>query len=128
MLKPSCVDAGVSYEDRVARRKEEIASLEEALEIFNGKVEQRLNTRLGTRLDTRLGTRLDSRLDTRLDKHLWKHTGGHGPGHTPGQLTAKSMAAFAALKNACVGGSDPRRGFQRRSLRNACVGGNPLYP
>ena len=23
-LKPSCVDAGVSYEDRVARRKEEI--------------------------------------------------------------------------------------------------------
>ena len=39
MLKPSCVDAGVSYEDRVARRKEEIASLEEALEILNGKVE-----------------------------------------------------------------------------------------
>merc|ERR1712151_1209050 len=26
-LKPSCVDAGVSYEDRVARRKEEIESL-----------------------------------------------------------------------------------------------------
>merc|ERR1711935_327688 len=30
-LKPSCVDAGVSYEDRVARRKEEIESLQEAL-------------------------------------------------------------------------------------------------
>merc|ERR550514_1897332 len=30
-LKPSCVDAGVSYEDRVARRKEEIQSLQEAL-------------------------------------------------------------------------------------------------
>merc|ERR1719247_3323837 len=27
-LKPSCVDAGVSYEDRVARRKEEIESLQ----------------------------------------------------------------------------------------------------
>merc|ERR1719231_829879 len=26
-LKPSCIDAGVSYEDRVARRKEEIESL-----------------------------------------------------------------------------------------------------
>ena len=39
MLKPSCVDAGVSYEDRVARRKEEIASLQETLEILNGKVE-----------------------------------------------------------------------------------------
>merc|ERR1719311_158008 len=34
-LKPSCVDAGVSYEDRVARRKEEIESLKEALEILN---------------------------------------------------------------------------------------------
>merc|ERR1719265_974795 len=30
-LKPSCVDAGESYEDRVARREEEIASLKEAL-------------------------------------------------------------------------------------------------
>merc|ERR1719163_1829047 len=30
-LKPSCVDAGVSYEERVARRKEEIESLQEAL-------------------------------------------------------------------------------------------------
>merc|ERR550514_685506 len=28
-LKPSCVDAAVSYEDRVARRKEEIESLQE---------------------------------------------------------------------------------------------------
>merc|ERR1719207_155806 len=35
-LKPSCVDAGVSYEDRVARRKEEIESLQEALRILNG--------------------------------------------------------------------------------------------
>merc|ERR1719488_441427 len=36
-LKPSCVDAGTSYEDRVARRKEEIASLQEALKILNGE-------------------------------------------------------------------------------------------
>merc|ERR1711879_229321 len=36
-LKPSCVDAGVSYEDRVGRRKEEIASLQEALRILNGE-------------------------------------------------------------------------------------------
>merc|ERR1719321_1366053 len=36
-LKPSCVDAGESYEDRVARRKEEIASLKEALRILNGE-------------------------------------------------------------------------------------------
>merc|ERR1719460_943795 len=35
-LKPTCVDAGVSYEDRVARRKEEIQSLQEALKILNG--------------------------------------------------------------------------------------------
>merc|ERR1719456_777792 len=33
-LKPTCVDAGVSYEDRVARRKEEIQSLQEALKIL----------------------------------------------------------------------------------------------
>jgi len=36
-LKPSCVDAGVSYEDRVARRKEEVESLQEALKILNGE-------------------------------------------------------------------------------------------
>merc|ERR1719375_1813444 len=35
-LKPSCVDAGESYEERVARRKEEIESLKEALKILNG--------------------------------------------------------------------------------------------
>merc|ERR1719420_208929 len=36
-LKPSCVDSGVSYDDRVAMRKEEIASLQEALKILNGE-------------------------------------------------------------------------------------------
>lgn len=36
-LKPSCVDAGVSYSDRVNRRKEEIESLQEALKILNGE-------------------------------------------------------------------------------------------
>jgi len=36
-LKPSCIDAGESYEERVARRKEEIASLKEALSILNGE-------------------------------------------------------------------------------------------
>merc|ERR1719313_1830361 len=36
-LKPSCVDAGVSYDDRVARRKEEVESLQEALKILNGE-------------------------------------------------------------------------------------------
>jgi len=36
-LKPSCVDAGVSYEDRVVRRKEELESLQEALRILNGE-------------------------------------------------------------------------------------------
>jgi len=35
-LKPSCVDAGETYEERVARRKEEIESLKEALKILNG--------------------------------------------------------------------------------------------
>jgi len=33
-LKPSCVDAGISYEDRVARQEEEIQSLKEALTIL----------------------------------------------------------------------------------------------
>jgi len=36
-LKPSCVDAGVSYEDRVSRRQEEVESLQEALKILNGE-------------------------------------------------------------------------------------------
>merc|ERR1719473_697472 len=36
-LKPDCIDSGVSYEDRVARRKEEIASLQEALKIPSGE-------------------------------------------------------------------------------------------
>jgi len=36
-LKPSCVDAGVSFEERVARRKEEIESLQSALQVLNGK-------------------------------------------------------------------------------------------
>mmetsp|Transcript_154727 Transcript_154727/g.273307 ORF Transcript_154727/g.273307 Transcript_154727/m.273307 type:complete len:678 (-) Transcript_154727:50-2083(-) len=35
-LKPSCVDASVSFEDRVGRRQEEIQSLQEALKILNG--------------------------------------------------------------------------------------------
>merc|ERR1719158_2334079 len=36
-LKPQCIDAGESYEDRVARRKEEIESLQEALKILSGQ-------------------------------------------------------------------------------------------
>jgi len=36
-LKPSCVDAGVSYEDRVAQRENEIQSLKEALKILEGE-------------------------------------------------------------------------------------------
>merc|ERR1719473_567418 len=36
-LKPSCIDAGTSYEERVARRKEEIESLQEALKILGGQ-------------------------------------------------------------------------------------------
>jgi len=35
-LRPSCVDSGVSYEQRVAQRKEEIESLQTALKILNG--------------------------------------------------------------------------------------------
>jgi len=37
-LKPSCVDVGESFEDRVARRKEEIESLQEALKILSGEM------------------------------------------------------------------------------------------
>merc|ERR1740130_2430841 len=36
-LKPSCVDSGVTYEDRVQRRKDEIESLQEALKVMNGE-------------------------------------------------------------------------------------------
>jgi len=33
-LKPSCVEAGESYDERVARRKEEMESLSDALKIL----------------------------------------------------------------------------------------------
>merc|ERR1719335_1529962 len=36
-LKPSCVEAGESYEERVARRKEEIESLQDAMKILSGE-------------------------------------------------------------------------------------------
>jgi len=36
-LKPSCVDAGMSYEERVKQREEEIESLKEALRILEGE-------------------------------------------------------------------------------------------
>eukprot|EP00929_Paragymnodinium_shiwhaense_P046806 TRINITY_DN23812_c0_g1_i1.p1 TRINITY_DN23812_c0_g1~~TRINITY_DN23812_c0_g1_i1.p1 ORF type:complete len:705 (+),score=322.09 TRINITY_DN23812_c0_g1_i1:123-2237(+) len=37
-LKPSCVNAGTSYGDRVGRREEEIQSLKEALSILDGEI------------------------------------------------------------------------------------------
>jgi hypothetical protein len=33
-LKPACIDTGMSYEDRVAKRKQEIEALNDALDIF----------------------------------------------------------------------------------------------
>jgi len=36
-LKPSCVDSGTSYEERVSRRKSEIESLQDALKVLNGE-------------------------------------------------------------------------------------------
>merc|ERR1719359_900261 len=36
-LKPSCLQSGGSYEDRVKQRKEEIESLKTALQILNGE-------------------------------------------------------------------------------------------
>jgi hypothetical protein len=36
-LKPSCIETGVTFEDRVQRRKEEIESLQQALRILNGE-------------------------------------------------------------------------------------------
>merc|ERR1719353_2845335 len=35
-LKPQCVDSGITYEERVKRREEEIVSLQEALKILSG--------------------------------------------------------------------------------------------
>jgi len=37
-LKPSCIDAGVSYNERVQRREEEIESLQEALKILGSEM------------------------------------------------------------------------------------------
>jgi len=36
-LKPSCIETGVTFEDRTQRRKEEIESLQQALRILNGE-------------------------------------------------------------------------------------------
>merc|ERR1719446_1500829 len=35
-LKPACLEVHVSYEERVARRKEEIAALKEAYQLLDG--------------------------------------------------------------------------------------------
>merc|ERR1719181_744881 len=36
-LKPTCINTGMSYEERVARRKEEVESLQQALKILSGE-------------------------------------------------------------------------------------------
>ena len=36
-LKPTCANTGISYEDHVARRKQEVESLQQGLTILNGE-------------------------------------------------------------------------------------------